>query len=114
MRGGDAKPRRAARKRQTPPPQKRAGSARARSPRSGVPQFTEPRSGSVKRNPARWPVGGENAADQVLLRDEAPGPGVAGRLPVVAHHQVVVLRDLGVLPAWRKIGEAQRPVVAAV
>src|SRR4029453_2233957 len=37
-----------------------------------------------ERDPARGPVGREDAADQVLSRDEPPRTGVAGRPPIVA------------------------------
>src|SRR5438477_3719463 len=76
-----------------PPTRKeRAGRARARSREAAYLRSLAAKR-LVKRNPAGRPVGREDLADQVLLRDEAPHTRVARRLPVVAHHQVVVLRD---------------------
>src|SRR5438874_9673103 len=49
---------------------------------------------SANRDAARRPVRGEHLADQVALRDGAPGPRVARRAAVVAHHEVAVGRDL--------------------
>src|SRR5262245_30139429 len=68
----------------------------------------------VERDPARRPVRREHVADQVLLRNESPDAGVAGRLPVVAHHQVHVLRDARVGVPRRDVGQPHCPVVPAV
>src|ERR687887_1078926 len=59
---------------------------------------------AVEGDPARRPVRGEHLADQVLLRDEAPDARVAGRLPIVAHHQVHVLRNARVRVPRREVG----------
>src|SRR4051794_31126851 len=70
--------------------------------------------GLVERDSARGPISGEHVPNQVLARDQAPRPGVAGRLSVVAHHQEVALRDPRVLVPRRQVGEADRAVVAAI
>src|SRR4029450_13485561 len=67
----------------------------------------------MKRDPAGGPVGREDLADQVLPRDEPPAARIAGRGPIVAHHQVVVRWDPGVLPAWWNVLQRQRLGVAA-
>src|SRR5712691_7728390 len=47
----------------------------------------------LDRDPVRRRVRREHLPDQVLLRDRAPAARVARRRPVVAHHEVVILRD---------------------
>src|SRR6266545_1630449 len=71
-------------------------------------------SGSVERDAARRPVRGEDRADQIFARHEAPPPRVAGGTAVVAHHQVVALGDASHRAARRDVGEAQRLAVSAV
>src|SRR4029453_13377918 len=44
-------------------------------------------------NPVRRPVGREDLADQVLPGNRPPDPRIAGLRSVVAHHEVVPLRD---------------------
>src|SRR5689334_2472704 len=48
----------------------------------------------VQRDPVRRPVGGEDLADQVRAGHGAPAAGVAGLAAVVAHEEVVALRDV--------------------
>src|ERR1700691_3273153 len=47
-----------------------------------------------KTDSRRWPYPEERLADDVLVRDGAPEPAVAGVGPIVAHHEVGVLRNL--------------------
>src|SRR3954452_11414051 len=60
----------------------------------------------LDREPLRRPVGRDDLADQLVVRDRAPAPRVARRAAVVAHHEVVARRDLlrpvrvGVAPLW--------------
>ncbi len=46
-----------------------------------------------ERDPVRRPVGHEDLADEVLARHASPDAGVARRGAVVAHHEVLALRD---------------------
>src|SRR5581483_12019185 len=55
------------------------------------------------RDAVRRPVGGDHLSDQILPGHRAPGAGVAGARPVVAHHEVLALRN---------VDRAERPVVA--
>src|SRR5581483_501689 len=60
---------------------------------------------SLNRDPRGRPVGRDHLADQVPARDRAPLARVAGAVPVVAHHEVLPLRDLP-----RRVAERVAPV----
>src|SRR5215203_7100470 len=49
---------------------------------------------SADRNPVGRPVGGEDLPDQVLARHRSPLARVARLRAVVAHHEVLPLRDV--------------------
>src|SRR3954453_16174577 len=49
---------------------------------------------SAERDPVRRPVGHDHRPDQVLARDRAPHARVARVAAVVAHHEVLTLRDV--------------------
>src|SRR6476619_1113638 len=51
-----------------------------------VPRSPEP-------DPVRWPVDGEDLADQVAARHRPPLARVAGLRAVVAHHEVLAVGD---------------------
>src|SRR6266496_1797290 len=52
------------------------------------------REDGVERDPVGRPVGGENLADQILARHRSPAARVAGLRAVVAHEEVIALRDV--------------------
>src|SRR5580765_7066770 len=63
--------------------------------RAGAAHGSNPAPGRLHQADAlRRPVDGEHLSDDVLPRHRAPAARVARRDAVVAHHEVVVLRDL--------------------
>src|SRR5258706_8804137 len=52
----------------------------------------------AKTQSGRRPVDEEHLADQVRAWHRAPDPRIARRRPIVAHEEVVALRDLGPRP----------------
>src|SRR5206468_540499 len=61
--------------------------------------------GSAEADSVGRPVDGKDDPDQLVTRDRAPRAGVAGLRAVVAHHEVLPLRDVPRYAEMRAVGE---------